>query len=168
MGNEFYRFEFKYEMSPVLARQVENEIKKYGMKPDKHAENGEYHVTSLYFDSHDLNDYYEKAGGLLKRKKLRARIYEPLLKESKIIWLELKRKHDMKIHKKRLALSPAEWQTFLEKGPTSLLKKHGDSGQKEIKEEKRFNPLKSSLNILEIIDRFILEQYGKLFGLFKK
>ncbi|OGH16837.1 MAG: hypothetical protein A2953_00815 [Candidatus Levybacteria bacterium RIFCSPLOWO2_01_FULL_36_54] len=38
----------------------------------------------------------------------------------------------------------------------------------EIKEEKRFNPLKSSLNILEIIDRFILEQYGKLFGLFKK
>lgn len=38
----------------------------------------------------------------------------------------------------------------------------------EIKEEQKFNPLKSSLDILEKVDRFILEEYGKVFSLLKQ
>lgn len=128
---EFYRFEFKYEMENPWAWAIEQEIKKHGMKTSGHAkiEGGEYAVTSLYFDSWDLADYYEKEGGFLDRKKLRARIYEPRLAASQIIWLELKKKHGAKTHKKRLALSPSEWATFLKKGPNMLLNfKKGESG----------------------------------------
>lgn len=44
----------------------------------------------------------------------------------------------------------------------------GASVGQPIKEEKKFNPFNSFLNVLETIDRFILEQYGKLLGLFKR
>ncbi len=37
-----------------------------------------------------------------------------------------------------------------------------------IKEEKNFNPFYSFLNVLETVDRFILEQYEKVLGLFKR
>lgn len=38
----------------------------------------------------------------------------------------------------------------------------------EIKEEKKLNPWKPFLDILEKVDRFILEQYGKVFSLIKR
>lgn len=147
-------------MESFVAQRIETEIKKYGMKSSKHAtaQNGEYCVTSLYFDSYDLNDYYEKLGGLLNRKKLRARIYEPQLKESKVICLELKKKHDMRVHKKRLNLSPFEWQIFLEKGPASLLKKQEDSSQKEIKEEILWNFLAMPVRPIAIV-RYLRKPY---------
>jgi len=137
MENEFYRFEFKYEMTPSCARMIETEIKRHAMKLDKHIpdKKQEYVVTSLYFDSCDLSDYYDKMGGYQERKKLRARIYEPYLDKSNIVWLEVKKKDDMKIHKKRFSLTPAEWKNFLEIGPTALFKVPPKAGQEKIKQE---------------------------------
>jgi len=53
---------------------------------------------------------------------------------------------------------------FYDEGGSVLGAKVGQ----EIKEEKKFNPLKSFFDILEKMDRFILEQYGKVFSLFKR
>ena len=41
------------------------------MRPDANiiSGNGEYFVTSLYYDSYDLSDYHDKIGGFIKRKK---------------------------------------------------------------------------------------------------
>ncbi len=44
----------------------------------------------------------------------------------------------------------------------------GASVGQQIQEEKKFNPFNSFLNILETIDKFILEQYGKLLNLIKR
>lgn len=41
----------------------------------------------------------------------------------------------------------------------------GAKTSQEIKEKKKYDPLKSIMNILETVDRFILEQYGKAFSL---
>jgi SPX domain protein involved in polyphosphate accumulation len=160
METEFYRFEIKYEIELSLAQEIENEIKKYGMKASGHADQktGEYTVTSLYFDSLNLKHYYDKIGGFLSRKKLRARIYEPQLNESRIIWLELKKKYDAKTHKIRLGLSPSEWQIFIEKGPAALPKSDKNSFSRNIRQELMWNfliiPVKPA-----IIVRYLRKPY---------
>jgi hypothetical protein len=163
MENEFYRFEFKYNLEPGLARLIESELKNYGMRLDKHVckKKQNYTVTSLYFDSCHLSDYYDKIDGLLKRKKLRARIYEPCLKESNTVWLEVKEKYDMKIHKKRFGLTRDEWETFLKKGPSSLLKINEKSGAKGTKNDVLWhflsNPVKPFVFIRYIRRPYILD-----------
>lgn len=160
MENEFYRFELKYEVDHSLAWIIEQEVKKYGMKSSEHGEGarGEYTVTSLYFDSWDFNDHYERQSGLLDRKKLRARIYEPSLKDSKIIWLELKKKHGAKTLKKRVALSPSEWLTFLEKGPASLLEIKENEGSKKVGQEIIWNFLTAPVKPTALI-RYLRKPY---------
>jgi len=159
MENEFYRFEFKYELEPSTALAIETELKKHGMKLDMvfHEGKEEYHVTSLYFDSSDLSDYYDKMGGFLKRKKLRARIYEPFLKNSDIVWLEIKSKHDMKVHKKRFALTRNEWEKFLNRGASSLLKTTRP-GKESIKNEIIWNFLNSPVKPTALV-KYIRKPY---------
>jgi len=50
-----------------------------------------YMIRSLYFDSVNDEDYYDKQGGELNRKKIRLRIYDP---DSDLVKLELKAKYD--------------------------------------------------------------------------
>ena len=123
MPRIFNRFEFKYKISPITAIIIQRQLKRCGMKPDpfasKHLDNT-YRVTSLYFDSAALKDYYDKEGGFLARKKIRARIYEPYLKDSNIVWLEIKQKNDVSINKKRVELTLDEWK-LIEKGEYNKL-----------------------------------------------
>ena len=77
-------------------------------------QHGEYSVTSLYFDTPTLHDYYAKLGGFSHRKKLRARIYQGRFTEGDDpVWLEVKEKHDMNIFKKRALVSRDAWNHFL-------------------------------------------------------
>ncbi|MBI3331448.1 VTC domain-containing protein [Candidatus Peregrinibacteria bacterium] len=64
-----------------------------------------YPVTSLYFDSMDLQSLREKDAGLLSRRKLRLRTYEEQFTESSVGFLEIKRRHDFIVSKDRLSLS---------------------------------------------------------------
>jgi len=50
-----------------------------------------YMIRSLYFDSVDDIDYYDKLNGEMERKKIRLRIYEP---NGELVKLELKAKYD--------------------------------------------------------------------------
>lgn len=50
-----------------------------------------YMIRSLYFDSIEDEDYYDKLNGELERKKIRLRIYDP---RTEVVKLELKAKHD--------------------------------------------------------------------------
>lgn len=43
----------------------------------------------------------------------------------------------------------------------------GASTEREIKNKQQLNPLKTTLDILEIVDRFTLSQWGKVFSFFK-
>ncbi len=123
MLEKAYRFELKYEISPSQAGEIEFELRKFGMKPDinESSVDGGYVVTSLYFDSYNFSDYWDKAGGFKKRKKIRARIYEPFLNKSNIVWLEVKNKNESKNSKIRLKLNRDEWNLFLKRGPSALL-----------------------------------------------
>ena len=50
-----------------------------------------YMIRSLYFDSIDDEDYYDKLNGEMNRKKIRLRIYDP---NGELVKLELKAKYD--------------------------------------------------------------------------
>lgn len=69
---------------------------------DSHNKNEGYLVRSLYFDSVDDRDYYEKEDGLLMRKKIRLRVYSP---DDELVKLEKKEKLDDNQCKRTLNIS---------------------------------------------------------------
>ena len=111
------RFEFKYVIPNAEAREIHNQLLNHGMEPDPKSTmypEHTYPVTSLYFDTPSLEDYQDKAGGFLRRKKIRIRIYTPSLsEETPEIWLEKKEKYEMRITKNRILLGEKDYHDIL-------------------------------------------------------
>lgn len=83
-----FRHEYKYLINyqeMLLLRKQLNEL----LVPDRSSDG--YLVRSLYFDSVDDTDYYDKLGGEYLRKKIRLRIYDINTNKVK---LEIKQKAD--------------------------------------------------------------------------
>ena len=105
----FRRMEIKYFLPDRFLDQFMDRLMPY-VKADPFLEQeGKgrtvYPVTSLYFDSIDLQSLREKDAGLLSRRKLRLRTYEEEFSESSPAFLEIKRRHDFIVSKDRLSLS---------------------------------------------------------------
>jgi hypothetical protein len=141
MNNFPFRYEFKYWIGSWDLLNIERELKFHGMALDPYNASlgGISWVTSLYFDSYDFNDYQEKCAGLIKRKKIRARIYEPYLNNSQTVWLELKKKHDVKVSKTRLKLNRNEWDSFSNRGVSALLSFNKNEAENKAKQEIAWN-----------------------------
>lgn len=113
MEQKPFRFEFKYPVDFLTARLVEEDLWRFGMEKDPKVPAGQetYTVSSLYFDSLLLGDYYDKSGGFPHRKKIRARMYDSVFTEkTPAVWFEIKEKRDMAIGKKRLKLTNDQWR----------------------------------------------------------
>ena len=82
------RHEIKFTLTKKEMLDIIHKLKKV-LKVDRSIEG--YQLRSLYFDSINDIDYYEKLGGDLNRKKIRLRTYDP---NSDFVKLELKAKHD--------------------------------------------------------------------------
>src|SRR3989344_1858047 len=109
------RFEFKYLLDSVTAFRVRDFIESVGLSHDTNMSENPYTVTSLYFDSFGLDDYYDKAGGFLSRKKVRIRAYESALHRDQLdLYFEIKNKHDMFVSKDRAVVSKKEWGKIVE------------------------------------------------------
>jgi len=114
------RHEFKYVINESLVPVLETYLGRVGLKKDL-AQKGSYPVTSLYFDTPFLSDYYDKVDGVKYRRKLRARIYQGGLSESEDVWLEIKEKHDMSIHKIRSCVKGSHFKSLLKGVPSPEL-----------------------------------------------
>ena len=82
------RFEFKYQIDFAQYASLTNILKSVLLEDKNNGING-YPIRSLYFDSYDNSDFYEKLNGQENRKKIRLRTYSP---ESPVVKLEIKRK----------------------------------------------------------------------------
>lgn len=104
-----YRHELKYWISrgdyEVLRRRFAA-----AMKPDSHAENGSYRITSLYFDDIYGTAYREKSNGMLYRKKFRIRSYGL---DPNFIRLEEKCKENNVGYKKSAVITRSEYECIL-------------------------------------------------------
>lgn len=77
-----------------------------------------YTVRSLYFDSIDDDDYYDKLNGEMNRKKIRMRIYES---NPQAVKLEIKRKYDIHQEKSSLIINREVAEQLLEEKYDVLL-----------------------------------------------
>lgn len=64
-----------------------------------------YPVTSLYFDSFDLQSLFTKEAGWLSRRRIRLRTYHEFFQPGKTLFFEIKRRHDFLVSKDRLPLT---------------------------------------------------------------
>jgi VTC domain len=97
------RYELKYWCQESEARDVLGRLAGL-LDADPHAGGADgppvYTVTSLYYDTPQLDAYWEKLEGLRRRDKLRLRCYG----DAADGWVELKAKHGRRLRKYRLAL----------------------------------------------------------------
>ena len=77
---------------------------------DAHAGPEGYSVRSLYFDTFDDQDFYEKTAGVEVRRKIRLRIYSP---NDKYGFLEMKQKQGNYQHKRSLKMTRADAQRLI-------------------------------------------------------
>ncbi|MDA1334998.1 MAG: polyphosphate polymerase domain-containing protein [bacterium] len=127
------RFEFKYRLNPADAARAKSMVS-HLLKVDEYAQKqgGSYLVTSLYFDTPDLADYYDKLGGFVERKKVRARVYEWPTKK---VWLEIKHKYDMVFNKLRATISIEDWEDLLNHKYSLVLNRERDPKDKAVLDE---------------------------------
>ncbi len=85
---EVSRYELKYPISFIDYARLSHLMRNMLLEDKNNKEHG-YPVRSVYFDSIENTDFYEKMDGLENRKKIRLRTYEY---DSNIVKLELKRK----------------------------------------------------------------------------
>lgn len=95
-----FRHEYKYIISYADMLKLRAKLDKI-LDIDRSDEG--YLIRSLYFDSVDDEDYYDKLGGEINRKKVRMRIYEP---NPKFVKLEIKAKYDIHQLKRSIIIDP--------------------------------------------------------------
>lgn len=151
------RFEFKYIIPNLEAREIHQQLLNYGMEPDPKSiiyPKSTYPVTSLYFDTPSLTDYHDKTGGFLQRKKMRIRIYTQSLSEkTPEIWLEKKEKYEMRIAKSRILLSGNDYHDILRGSRLGLFASLKNRGLKEA--ETIFYPLFRGIMRPHLITRYL-------------
>jgi hypothetical protein len=110
MNGKKFRHELKYYINyseyEILRRKLQAVLKK-----DKYSIDDQgYHIRSLYFDNLYENDLLEKNYGILKRKKIRIRIYNT---SDMVIKLERKYRYGEYICKESTSLTRDEYQKIL-------------------------------------------------------
>ena len=119
-----FRHEYKYRISYEEMLNLRTKLNEL-LQIDRNY-NG-YIVRSLYFDSLNDIDYYEKLDGLVNRKKIRLRIYEP---NSNKVKLELKSKYDYHQQKESLIITKKEAQELIKENYSILLNHNEDIAKK--------------------------------------
>ncbi len=97
------RSETKYLLSREAAARLQDKLALF-MSPDSFSGRKPYRIRSLYFDTPDGGDAFDKDVGAYYRRKIRLRIYDPGQQKAK---LELKEKAGMSQHKTSAWVSKA-------------------------------------------------------------
>ena len=118
------RQEIKYEIDSCQALKLKRLLSAV-LEGDEHNGKDGYRVRSLYFDTPDALDFYEKIEGLEKRKKIRLRIYDFGDSPAK---LELKQKQGIQQRKQTLTLNREQAEQIIA-GDYSCLDDCGDFGR---------------------------------------
>ena len=99
------RFEYKYFFPANQLEKLRALIQPF-MQLDRHAlaNGGEYTVRSIYFDTPDLECYYQKLAGVKRRNKVRLRGYNNEEDQNQVFF-EIKKKVDEPLYKNRAPLT---------------------------------------------------------------
>lgn len=115
--NEVLRQEKKYLLTHEQFRRMDHLFGQV-LHPDEHNGANGYCVRSLYFDTLDEKDFYDKEDGIELRRKIRLRIYAP---DNDFAMLEMKQKQGEKQKKRSLKISRADAQALCQGDYSCLL-----------------------------------------------
>ena len=118
-----FRHEYKYVIPYGDMLELRNKLDKV-LKLDR---GNAYIVRSLYFDSQDDTDYYDKQGGEMIRKKLRLRIYDI---NSDLAKIEIKVKYDYHQLKESLVVNKEVAKRIIDGDYHDLLTMDSDLAKK--------------------------------------
>lgn len=126
---EVLRTEYKYGINSPEAAHLDFLLRQV-LHPDIHNDFGGYLVRSLYFDTPDDADFFDKLGGYEIRQKVRLRIYSS---QDTAVKLELKEKQGSLQRKRSLTLSRSDaerlcagdYEPLLENGTPFALEMYG-------------------------------------------
>ena len=118
-GGRHLRHELKYIIDEGTYRILLSRLRPI-MFADRNGANGEYRVTSLYFDDIYGSGYNDKVSGMATRRKFRIRSYN--LNPSRIM-LEAKHKDDSYVSKLSAQLTDEQYHSLLS-GDCSFMKGH--------------------------------------------
>ena len=108
-GGRKLRHELKYLIDEGTYIALYNRLLPL-MTPDKNGENGEYRVTSLYFDDIYNSGYWQKLNGMETRRKFRIRTYNL---DPSVINLESKHKDVSYVSKLSRRLTEEQYRSLL-------------------------------------------------------
>lgn len=112
--NIFKRHELKYLISAEQRAVIEQYLSEY-MIPDEH---GESTICNIYYDTDNFRLIRRSIEKPMYKEKLRLRSYGKSA-DDKIVYLELKKKYDGVVYKRRISLTCKEAVDFME-GRTDL------------------------------------------------
>jgi hypothetical protein len=105
-----FRHELKYYINQLEYENLRKKLK-IVLQQDQHSvDDAGYHIRSLYFDNLYDTDLYEKNYGILKRKKIRIRIYN---NRDSVIKLERKYRYGEYICKESVSLTRDEYEQLV-------------------------------------------------------
>ena len=166
---KFSRYEFKFLLSKKKANQIESEIKNF-MILDENAlrkKNKKYFVRSLYFDTPEYSNFYEKVDGIKIRKKFRIRSYSSDKEKNPNLFLEMKGRKNQKTYKLRTPILNDHLEYFLDKKKVMSLLKFYSKDNKVISDF-IFESLKKNIEPKVVVDynrRPYINKFGLLFRL---
>jgi hypothetical protein len=117
-GSSKYRHELKYHCGEIQLNAIQNRLRPI-MSLDRHAEDGQYTIRSMYFDSYDNRCYFENESGTDPREKFRIRIYNA---NNSRISLECKRKERGKTLKTSCLITEKQYEEIMCGGSISNLR----------------------------------------------
>lgn len=120
--NIVLRKEEKYGMLTQEALRFTSKVEQI-MDKDSFSEHGSYMVRSLYFDTIDDKDFFDKINEQQLRRKIRLRVYSPHAKTAK---LELKQKQGAYQKKRSLSISKEDAQQLIQGNNSVLLNYQND------------------------------------------
>jgi len=112
------RFEYKYRLTLGAYWRIRAHLP-VGFRLDQFsraAPKGRYLVRSVYYDTWDFRDYFEKVTGVGERRKLRVRTYWDTLDEAAFVSVEEKKRIGDLIEKHTERIPVARYQRFYSEG----------------------------------------------------
>ena len=114
------RQEEKYTLATEEATCYANRFSQI-LQADMHSVNGSYMVRSLYFDTPDDKDFFDKLNEQNLRRKVRVRIYDP---HDANVKLELKQKENTSQRKHTLLITRSDAAALIDGNHSVLLNYH--------------------------------------------
>ncbi|KRG13221.1 hypothetical protein ACA30_16655 [Virgibacillus soli] len=135
----FQRREQKYLITIDQYRELVKRMLPH-MRPDRNGIDGQYTITTLYFESQDQKIYFETKNKLKFRQKLRLRIYDDTDIDGNAFF-EVKQKHKKVVNKRRMVLPLSEAYRYLSEESALSLNDYQTSNLQVFREIDRYRKL---------------------------